>query len=150
MAMKKFLSCAIGTVSLFTAQLASAGEFSVACSYKNTNLEECASVVADIVTDKFIAKFPAKKFQIFVHSNVHSYTNGGYTAYAVTGVVPHGSGQFPVDRYSSTSTNGTDKKFTNLELAKVELENFRAVVTNLMNECEISPTCDVYRVRNKK
>lgn len=148
--MTKTLFRIFGAVSLLTSQLAFAGGFSVFCSYKNDNLQKCANVVADIVTDKFVAKFPVAKFQIFVHSNIHSYTNGGYTAYAVAGVVPYGSAQFPVRTFSNSSTNGTDRRFTAVELANEELSVYRAAVTNLMEQCEISPSCDVYRAWDKK
>lgn len=124
-----------------------AGEFSVACTYKNKNLQECASVVADLVTDKFIARFPSSRYQIFVHSNIMSFTNGGFSAYAVSGVVPRNSGQFPVVRFSSTNINGSDKRFGAVELSNYELETYRAAVKNLMEECEISPDCDVYSPR---
>lgn len=149
--MKKTVLRNVGiAVSLLTAQVAFAGNFSVFCSYRNDNLQKCAEAIADIVTDKFVVKFPAAKFQIFVHSNVSSFTNGGFAAYAVAGVVPNGSAQFPVKTYSNTRINGADKSFTAVELANEELSIFRAAVTNLMGQCEISPNCDIYSARNGK
>jgi hypothetical protein len=139
----------LAAISLAATQQAFAGDFSVFCSYKNSNLEKCASVVSDVVTDKFVAKFPADKFQIFVHSNVMAFTDGGFSAYAVAGVIPKDSAQFPVRTFSSTQINGTERKFNQIELANVELETYRAVVRNLMENCEISPNCDVYTARKK-
>jgi len=124
-----------------------AGEFSVNCSYNNDNLQECANLVTDIVTDKFTAKFPATKYQIFVHSNVHSYTNGGYAAYAVAGVVPKRSGQFPKRAFSASNINRGNESFSRVQLAEKELETYRDAVRNLMEQCDISPTCDVYSPR---
>ncbi len=122
---------------------AEAGEFRVSCSYKFDSLLRCADAVSDIVTEKYIAKFPAKKFTIFVHSNIHAYSNGGYVAYAVAGVVPTASDQFPRKRFSTT-TMERERRATQIELAEVEKENFREAVKQLMDNCEISPNCDVY------
>jgi len=95
----KLIQVALASAGLTFFQGAVAGQFSVFCSYQNDNIQECAEVVSNIVTDKFTARFPAKKYQIFVHSNIHSYTNGGYAAYAVTGVILKGSDQFPEKRF---------------------------------------------------
>ena len=84
------------------------------------------------------------KYQIFVHSSVVGFTNGGYGAYAVSGVIPAGSGRFPVHTFSNTNINGSDTRFSQIDLSKVELTTYRAAVQNLMEQCEISPTCDVY------
>jgi hypothetical protein len=130
-------------------QGAAAGEFSVACSYTNENVKGCANKIADLVTDKFVAKFPAAEYQIFVHSDIHNYTDGGYAAYAVAGVVPKGLGQFPISKFASSNINGTNKMFTRIQLADQELKTFRKAVSNLMEQCEISPTCDVYVPRKQ-
>lgn len=120
-----------------------AGEFSIDCSYKFDMLSRCAEVISDIVTDKYIAKFPSNKFSIFVHSDIHAYSNGGFVAYAVAGVVPIASYQFPRKRYATT-TMEREKRVGQLILAEVEKENFRDVVKQLMDDCEISTSCDVY------
>lgn len=145
----KLIQVVLASAGLTFFQGAVAGQFSVSCSYENDNIQECAQVVSDIITDKFTAKFPATKYQIFVHSNIHSYTNGGYAAYAVTGVIPKGSDQFPARYFATTRTNRTDERFTTVQLAEQELENYRSAVKELMEKCEISPTCDVYNQRKK-
>lgn len=137
----------VALLVLMAAKAASAGNFSMACSYTNANLQKCAAVVADLVTDKFVAKYPAAKFQIFAYSNVHKYTSGGYAAFAVAGVIPKDSGQFPLFKYSATRIDGTDKTYGQIEIAAKELEAYRAAVKSLMDECEISPNCDVYTAR---
>lgn len=136
-------------ISLVATKIAFAGDFSVSCSYKNDNLSKCASVLSDVVTDKFISKFPADKFQIFVHSNVMGFSDGGYSAYAVSGVIPKNSDQFPIRTFSSTNINGNDKKFNQIELATQELITYRSAVKSLMEQCEISPNCDVFTARKK-
>lgn len=124
-----------------------AGEFNVACSYRNSNLDHCADVISDLVTDKFIAHYPAKRFQIFVHSNIYKFTDGGFSSFAIAGVVPLNSGEFPIARYSSTNANSSNEQFSGLQLADFELKTYRQAVTTLMEECELSPTCDVYTAR---
>lgn len=121
-----------------------AAEFRVQCSYTNDNLRACASAVADIVTDKFTDKFPVARFEIFVHSHVTGFETGGFAAYAVAGVVPRASGQFPANRFLYSMMNGAPRRFSQIDLAKSELEVYRAAVKNLMDRCEISPECDVY------
>ena len=128
---------------------AHAGAFNVMCSYNSENLSACADIVSDIVTDKFPAKFPNQAFTIFVHSDIHSYSAGGYVAYAVAGVVPKGSSQFPVLRFSSSKLE-RQKRGDVLTLANVERENFRDAVKQLMDQCEVSPTCDIYIPRAAK
>jgi len=138
-----------GVVSVLATQLVHAGEFSVSCSYKNDNLQKCASVISDVVTDKFVAKYPAARYQIFVHSYIFGFTDGGYSAYAVAGVIPRNSGQFPLRTFSSTSINGTSNKFGAVDLAKYELDVYRSAAKSLMEQCEISANCDVYSPREK-
>lgn len=139
----------LATMALGFGSSAMAGEFSTFCSYTNSNLQKCADVIADLVTDKFIARYPAAQFQIFIHSNIHYYSSGGYSAYAMAGVIPKDSAQFPVRLFSNTNINGSDRKFTGPQLAEQELVTYRAAVRNLMERCEASPTCDVYTPRSK-
>lgn len=134
-------------MSLASAQAAFAGEFSVSCSYTNDNLSKCASNISDIVSDKFIAKFPATQFAIFVHSYASSFTNGGFSTYAVAGVIKKNSGQFPNRTFSSVMVNSNDKEVGRIELAKKELENYRSAVQYLMDACELSPNCDIYSAK---
>jgi hypothetical protein len=136
-------------ISLAVTRLAFAGEFAVHCSYKTDGIKDCASVISDVVTEKFMAKFSSNKFEIFVHSHVSGFSDGGFAAYAVTGVVPINSGQFPVLRFSSTHINGGDKQYNRVELANLELKAYRTAVRKLMEQCEISLNCDVYAPREK-
>jgi hypothetical protein len=129
--------------SICSATSVYAGEFTVACSYKNDNLKQCANIISDLVTDKFTSKFPSSKYSIFIHSNIHSYSSGGYAAYAITGVIPKDSGDFPIRMYNASIMNGQDRA-TSLELSNVELENYRDAIKQLMDMCEISSTCDIY------
>jgi hypothetical protein len=139
--MKKMLFAL--TLSLMASK-SFAAQFGVNCYYKNENLQACAKVVADIVTDKFTNKFPATQYRIFVYSNIHSYTNGGYSAFAVAGVVLKDSNDFPSYQFSTSKIN-QEGKYTSIQLAQYEYEVYRSAVQSLMERCEISPTCDVFK-----
>jgi hypothetical protein len=148
MKLSKFCSMALAALAI-VAVPARAGDFNVFCSYTNENLQKCAAVVSDIVTDKFTQKFPATKFQVFVHSHMQAFTDGGYAAYAVAGVIPKGSGEFPDYRVSTTNIDGTSKMFSGVQLAEIEKSNYRSAVRALMEKCEISPSCEIYPTKNR-
>lgn len=134
----------------FFSGVTQAGEFSVFCTYKNENIQKCANVISDIVSDKFVEKFSAAKYQIFLHSNIHSFTNGGYSSYAIAGVVQRGSWDFPARYYSNTNINGSDKVFSAVQIAEIELASYRSAAKSLMDACEVSPNCDIYAARGTK
>jgi len=54
----------------------------------------CAHLINDVVTDKFIDKFPAKKYEIVVIYQFQIYSDGGGVGYAVAGVAPVLEGQY--------------------------------------------------------
>lgn len=147
MKMKRLIKQIAALTLALVASYATAGEFRISCAYKNDNLQKCATVVADLVSDKFIKRFPATKFSIFVYSHISSFSNGGYSAHAVSGVIPGRSNEFPKGRFSVNDSDTSNKPFTEEELAEIELKIFRKVVQNLMEQCEISPNCDVYSPR---
>ena len=140
----------LGLLLTFCATGTADDKFSVACSIKNENLSRCALLVADIVTAKFTARFPSTSYEIFAHSNIQEFSNGGFSAYAIVGVIPRNSGQFPLRTYSSTTIDGSGKIYSLVELSEIELRVYRQAVSNMMERCEISPKCDIYKSRDAK
>lgn len=134
----------VASALLLVGPVAIAGNFQAHCFYGSPNLSDCAKLIRDLVPDKFTEKFPATNWKIVVISEVHSYTNGGFAAFAVAGVSPAGVSQIPLNRFSATSINGSDKRFSKTELAEQELDVVRRAVSNLMQECELNPKCDVF------
>jgi hypothetical protein len=118
-----------------------AGEFNVVCYTFHKNVSPCAENIADIVTEKFTAKFPASKYSIWIYSNAMPFPSGEYVAWAESAVIRRGSTKFPLRR-SATSKIGRDNISNSLlPVANLELEVFRSVVTRMMEQCEVSPSC---------
>ena len=149
MHMRQAAATLLPALSIFLATHATAGEFFVSCSYSNDNLSKCATVIRDLVTDKFTSKYPATRFEIFLHSDVMGFTDGGYSAFAIAGVAQRGSTDFPIRRFTSVQINGTNNRFSAVELAEIELQVYRQAAKRLMDACEISPTCDVFQPHRK-
>ncbi|MCK7497753.1 MAG: hypothetical protein MZW92_48575 [Comamonadaceae bacterium] len=62
----------------------------------------------------------------------------------MTGVIPTGSSQFPIRRFSATTLEKREACRSSPKLGEVELENFRDAVKQLMDHCDLSPDCDIY------
>ena len=61
---------------------------------------ESGSAIAYDVTNKFTAEFPHRKWQIFLYNDAGVTGNGAGFCYAIAGVVPRGSGEFPLRRFT--------------------------------------------------
>jgi hypothetical protein len=118
-----------------------AGEFNVVCHVFHKNMSQCAEPIVDIVTEKFTAKFPASKYSIWVYSNAMSFPNGEYVAWAEGAVIRRGSTNFPLTRTATSKIRRDNMSNSLLPVANLELEMFRTVVTRMMEQCEVSPTC---------
>lgn len=121
------------------------GTFATTCAFEHLAPSRCTPSVADLVTAKFTRHFPAAQFELFLHAKTFSFSNGGYSAYGVAGVVPRDSGQFPARRLAATAIDTSERVPSVLELADLELGVVRQAVKNLMDQCELSPDCDLYR-----
>jgi hypothetical protein len=124
---------------------ANAGQFGTHCFHESDAIAKagCAHLLSDIVTDKFTAKYPATKFEIFVTSYSDKLTNGGYFAYAVAGVIPRSElDLFPKQRVNRMllEVNGDP---TPAQLGEQEEKAIRSAVGSLMKFCEALPTCDL-------
>jgi hypothetical protein len=124
--------------------VARAGDFVTTCNFQSDALKDCGSNFADIVTDRFIERFPADRFEIFVFSNVTAFDEGGMIAYAAVGVVPLGSHQFPQLRFLTSRAGAEDKRYTAAELGENERDVARDAVQSLMDQCAKTEACAVY------
>jgi hypothetical protein len=106
--------------------------------------------ISDLVSDKFIAKFPATKYSITVIYDFHTYTDGGGVGFAVAGVTPRnqdaskGWYYAPYHRYTSTRRM-TGQSINSYKKNELTIEVIRQAVELLMAECDKSPTCDVLK-----
>src|SRR4051812_18917824 len=49
---------------------------------------ECKGLFSDLLTQKFLARFPSDKWEIFVYADTYPFGDGKATSQAVVGVVP--------------------------------------------------------------
>lgn len=130
---------------LFVSSNAIAGEFRIHCFYDQGR---CSALITDIVSDRFLARYPPDKWQIIVISEVHRFSNGGGTAFAVTGVSPFSSGSkstsIPAYRFSSVVNVPGPRQLTSRESVD-ELEGVvRRAVESMMTACETSRECRLH------
>lgn len=129
----------IGLLSIFSAY-ANAGEFRISC---NTSVD-CNNLVNDLVSDKFINRYPAKKWEIYVLSDSLQYTNTGVSGMALVAVRPRradGLSVVPERRFfyhmKNPSINNPHEK------NNFEREMIRAGVEYMMAECDSKPNCNI-------
>jgi hypothetical protein len=141
--MNPLVRCALVLALLACPVAARAGDFNTNCSYVTEALAPCGEVFADIVTDRFIERFPVERYEIFVFSNVETNQAGDLLAYAVAGVVLHGSNDFPRRRFQSSRVLAKGD-YTAGQLDEHELIVARDAVAWMMEKCGQTPSCEVF------
>ena len=137
----KLSTVAIAAALVFIGSNANAGEFGVEC-YADIN--DCGAVLHEVVTSKFTSKYPFSNWRIVVIAEFQRYSDGGGVGYAVAGVVPKGSSQVPVNRFSTTLRVDNTRKVTAKDASDFTLRVYRDVVADMMAACDESATCDLY------
>lgn len=118
-----------------------AGEFRVSCF---SELNDCSSIVTDIITDKFIAHFPASHWKIVVIAEFQPYSDGGGVGFAIAGISPAPTPTLaPLHRFTAT-TRIVDRRIGPYDRTSETRELIRRAVENLMSKCDLSQECDVY------
>ena len=114
-----------------------------------SNVPKCSDSISDIVTEKFMARFPSDKWRIVIFSEAHHYSDGTAVAFSLAGVAPRTLAadgklftQFPANRF--TRSFKTDGSVSTREVHRLELQLLRSAVEDLMAECDRQPRCDVY------
>ena len=134
----RMISLTIALAGLALSGLAHAGTFHTNCE---AELNDCGKTVVDIVTDKFISRFPADKWELTIIADVMTFPDGGRIAHAVVGVTPRGKNEAPVNR-ELAAIYLAPGKIKSVQDALVEV--IRNGVSELMDDCDHSKTCDVY------
>jgi hypothetical protein len=137
----KFSTIATAAALVLICSGAHAGEFGVEC-YADVN--GCADVLNEVVTSKFTSKYPLSNWRIVVIAEFQRYSDGGGVGYAVAGVVPKGSSQVPVNRFSATLRVDNTRKVTAKDRSDFTLQVYRDAVAEMMAACDESSTCDLY------
>lgn len=134
---------AFGAICAAASRAYATTDFNVECRNNNAQVLNCSVLISDLVTEKFAQQFPADTYAIFLLSDVEAHAAGGYIAYAISGVVARGVQQFPLQRFTVTTTD-RGPKADERQLLVAEVETLRDAVRALMNSCDRSPTCDVF------
>lgn len=119
---------------------AHAGYFTATCS----GMPElsCAEQINDIVSEKFTKKFPVNKYQI---SLMMLQTNNGVTTARVSVAPVLGSeiGYIIIGTKAWVATEIASDT-TRTGLIKSKVHSIRSATQDMMNECEKTPSCDIY------
>lgn len=111
----------------------------------------CSEHLGDVVTDKFIARFPDSKYEIVVVSNYEPYSNGGGVGFAIAGVSPRSAkseygnfGFMPARRFIATQRN-TGKAIDPYQKTTFEVDLVRKAVQAMMEACDRDKNCDILK-----
>lgn len=123
-----------------------AGEYQINCYFSG---KKCASLISDLVSDRFTSKYPPSHWTIVVIGQFAPYSNGGGVGFAVAGVSPtpqnqdkNATAQVPRRRFIST-TRILDHQLSPYEVnAKIE-SLVRDAVQDMIAECDLSPKCEI-------
>lgn len=118
-----------------------AGTFRYACGASEVN---CDGLFNDIVTDKYIAHYPAEKFEIFVYSKNVPYSDGSGVTQTIVGVVERNNSTYT--HFPNSWWTRTDY-FENMGNAYKKTERLqqsvRTAIQNMMAACQDSPNCKI-------
>ena len=120
---------------------ANAGEFSYDCFQSDLS---CKNLFNDLVTQKFTNAYNYKKWSIFVYGDKAAFSDGSGVTYTIVGLVDaNANSPFPktwwrrVHYYQNMGNAYAENK---------ELHTLiREAVTDMMADCDASPTCDLLK-----
>jgi hypothetical protein len=140
---------AVIAVLLATTPLAAAAMDHTYSAHCFSGIPSCAESINDLVTDRFIARFPSDKWRIVIFSDVHQYSDKSAVAVALAGVAPRTKGQdgrsatqFPVNRFVRTIKS--DGAVGPMDMQNLERAVIRDAIEDLMAKCDLLSKCDVY------
>lgn len=130
---------------------AMAGQFYASCyTSDETIIEECASGIADLVTDRFTDRFSANAYKLFISSASMVMGTQGYGATATVGVVKRQTDVlFPMrsQTHILTGTTNDGSRPGLILLHEAEVWVVRDAVKAIMESCAVTPNCDVHDER---
>ena len=128
-----------------------AGQFYASCyTSDKAIIEECASGIADLVTDRFTDRFSANAYKLFIASSSMVVGAKDYGATATVGVVKrHTDDLFPMRRQTHmlTGTTNDGGRPGPILLHEAEVWVVRDAVKAIMESCAVTPNCDVHEER---
>lgn len=121
---------------------ASAGNFSYYCDTEVS----CNQLFNDLVTDKFIKKYPDGKWEIFVLTSMAHFSDGSASGTAIIGVRPLRKDDLNVLPTRKFYRNGYRENLENTYAFKEFEKNLiRNAITDMMAKCDDTPSCDISR-----
>jgi len=136
--MKKLIVLVMLIASSFSVY---AGRYSYNCWMTDIS---CDGLFRDMVSDKFTAKFPHDRFEIFVYAKTHAFSDGSGVSYSIVGVVPmlNQSYKFFPNRVWRNVTY-----FKNVGDSYAQKSHSREVIRKsiqaMMADCDYSKNCDI-------
>lgn len=129
----------IGLLSILTAY-ANAGEFRYSCS---TNVD-CNNLFTDLVSEKFMNRYPAKNWEIYVLSDSLQYTNAGASGVALVGVRRYrADGLFVVPKQRYARHQYSPSVSNSYEQNDFERQMIRNALEVMMADCDSKPNCNI-------
>lgn len=105
---------------------------------------ECKGLFNELVTDKFLARFPPDKWSIFVYADTYVFGDGKATSQAVVGVVPVSKEKFAYfPNQTSSHIVTTPRLSSGYDKQDVERKTIRRAVEKLMASCNELKNCDL-------
>lgn len=105
---------------------------------------ECRGLFSDLLTEKFLARYPADTWEIFVYADTLAFGDGKATSQAVVGVVPISRQKFAYfPNQTSSHTVTTPRLSSGYDKDDLERKTIRRAVEKLMASCNEVKNCDL-------
>ncbi|MGZ3239864.1 MAG: hypothetical protein ACXWIN_02560 [Burkholderiaceae bacterium] len=105
---------------------------------------ECKGLFNELLTDKFLDRFPPDKWEIFVYADTYAFGDGKAISQAVVGVVPISKEKFVYfPNQTSSHIVTTPRLSKGYDQEDVERKTIRRAVEKLMASCNEQKNCDL-------
>jgi hypothetical protein len=105
---------------------------------------ECKGLFNDLLTDKFLLRFPSDKWEIFVYADTYVFGDGKATSQAVVGVIPISKENYAYFPNQTSSHIVTTPRLSNgYDKQDVERKTIRRAIEKLMVTCNELKNCDL-------
>jgi hypothetical protein len=142
---RRFRNTLVALLLATATSAATAGQF---LAIGSGNGIELADAVADLVSDKFTARYPVSRYAIHVIYDFQGHGDAGGVGFAVAGVVPRVKDSdwvyAPLDRFVVTRRVDAGRLSAH-ERQRLSVETIREAVAQMMQACASSPNCDILR-----
>lgn len=104
----------------------------------------CAGLFNDLLTEKFLLRFPPEQWQVFVYADTYTFGDGKATSQAVVGVVPLSKERFAYfPNQTSSHIVTTPRLSSGYDKDDVERKTIRRAIEKLMTSCREQKNCDL-------